>query len=327
MAKALFKTNRGRGFTAGVFHLGFFGGKRGSFKRQVIDGDTIGVATDGNFSIRFLGIDTPEKSLYWPETDSFAQTDDERFVALLSDPFGSDQAPIENFSAALRDHLLSKASPEAAANHHELGTQAERALENLIIADANELDQSEDEFEFFLAFAYEAIDGFARLLCYVHPSQPDAPASERKPSYNERMLTNGAAAPYFIFPNVDPFRSRGSVIDAAAAAVSPQNILQNAPRLRDARAAVRAAREAGEGIFGATPPLGFEPFELRFLTRRSAPSRWLIDLSGDEKVLRHPQTYFAIPNVEDRLFIPAEFVPLFELSGWAVDAPPSDLVG
>jgi hypothetical protein len=58
------------------------------------------------------------------------------------------------------------------------------------------------------------------------------------------------------------------------------------------------------------------PFELRFLARRSPPDRWVIDLSADDDRLHPPQSYIAIPNAEDRLFLPAEYVPLFVENGW-----------
>jgi hypothetical protein len=45
------------------------------------------------------------------------------------------------------------------------------------------------------------------------------------------------------------------------------------------------------------------------------PDRWVIDLSKEEDVLL-PQHYHAIPFPENRLFVPAEFVPLFLEHGW-----------
>jgi hypothetical protein len=55
---------------------------------------------------------------------------------------------------------------------------------------------------------------------------------------------------------------------------------------------------------------------LRFLAQRRTPDRWVIDLGSDEPILRMPQQYFTIANVEDRLFVPADFLPLFEKAGW-----------
>ena len=60
-----------------------------------------------------------------------------------------------------------------------------------------------------------------------------------------------------------------------------------------------------------------EPFELRFLSRQKAPNRWVIDLSNTAtNTLMHPTNYYTIPNSEDRLFIPSEYVPLFVEKGW-----------
>jgi hypothetical protein len=48
----------------------------------------------------------------------------------------------------------------------------------------------------------------------------------------------------------------------------------------------------------------------------SRPTRWVIDLAGDGDRLIPPQRYHTIANPEDRLFIPAEYVPLFIDRGW-----------
>jgi hypothetical protein len=36
-------------------------------------------------------------------------------------------------------------------------------------------------------------------------------------------------------------------------------------------------------------------------------------------VLLRPQSYFKIARPEDRLFVPAEFVPLFAARGWRLE--------
>jgi hypothetical protein len=46
----------------------------------------------------------------------------------------------------------------------------------------------------------------------------------------------------------------------------------------------------------------------------------VIDLSKNDDVLIKPQEYYTIPNVEDRLFIPEEYVPLFVEAGWKKQA-------
>lgn len=57
-------------------------------------------------------------------------------------------------------------------------------------------------------------------------------------------------------------------------------------------------------------------FEVRFPLRRRLPVRWVIDLSKNDDHLISPQEYYAVANLEDRLYIPAEFVPLFREAGW-----------
>jgi hypothetical protein len=59
------------------------------------------------------------------------------------------------------------------------------------------------------------------------------------------------------------------------------------------------------------------PFELRFLAQRRAPNRWVIDLSQSDNHLLHPQEY-TIPNPEDRLYIPEEYLLLFKSKGWRI---------
>ena len=89
--------------------------------------------------------------------------------------------------------------------------------------------------------------------------------------------------------------------------------------MRKARDAVKLARANGLGAFDPADPLRFEAFEVRFLGRGEVPIRAVIDLSRDDTVILRPQSYFKIPNPEDRLFIPGEFVPLFAAKGWRLE--------
>ena len=89
--------------------------------------------------------------------------------------------------------------------------------------------------------------------------------------------------------------------------------------LKFARAAVKQARANGVGVFDPADPLRFAAFEIRFLGRAEVPIRAVIDLSKDDSVILRPQSYFKIPNAEDRLFIPGEFVPLFAARGWQLE--------
>ena len=42
----------------------------------------------------------------------------------------------------------------------------------------------------------------------------------------------------------------------------------------------------------------------------------MIDLGRNDDTLIPPQGYFQVANPEDRLFVPAEYVPLFVEAGW-----------
>jgi hypothetical protein len=75
-------------------------------------------------------------------------------------------------------------------------------------------------------------------------------------------------------------------------------------------------RRVSLGLFERADPLRLLPFELRFLARRAAPERWVIDLGRNYDTLIGPQTYFQVADPVDRLFIPAEYVPLFVEKGW-----------
>ncbi len=137
-------------------------------------------------------------------------------------------------------------------------------------------------------------------------------------TYNERMLAKGEAAPYFIWPNLDPFKKQPSLVDAVPQPAK-MTAIAGSGRLGDARGSFANARGAKIGIFGAEP-LRLQPFELRFIAQRRAPDRWVIDMSKDDGKLLRPVDYHAIPHEEDRLFIPSEYVSLFELKGWVKSA-------
>lgn len=118
-----------------------------------------------------------------------------------------------------------------------------------------ELGQDRETFKFFLAFASEVMDGYGRFLGYLHPHQQTPP---RKLSYNERMLGQGWATLYFIWPNLDPYRRQTSPVDAVPqpGSVSPEGVAAAAKQpLDDARASVRNARDHQLGIWDKTNPL------------------------------------------------------------------------
>ncbi len=316
MAKAI--EQLGSGLTVGHATLGLYGDGIGSVKQQVHDGDTVNVRAAGNFGVRLLGVDAPEISFTLPPEDRFAQLSDARWEEFLSDPFAEDLPSFDPpLDPGLLEHLRERTGPGVATNHHEHASAAEDALEAEILGDMEALGQTKEEFGFFLAFAYEVIDGYGRFLCFINREQPDANEPEPRPkSYNERLLAAGMVSPYIIWPNVDPFLKEGTV---AAAVVAPGGAAELAGAdnsLGRARGSVRAAREGRFGIFDAEDPLRLEPFEVRYLSRRRPPDRWVIDLSDDGDFLIPPQEYHTVPDAEDRLFVPEEYVPLFVEAGW-----------
>ena len=91
--------------------------------------------------------------------------------------------------------------------------------------------------------------------------------------------------------------------------------INKSKRLRDARNFVKKAREMEIGIFDKDNPLLLSPSELRYLARRALPDRYVLDMSKARPKLIPPR-YHEIGNIEDRLFIPEEYVPLFKERGY-----------
>jgi hypothetical protein len=322
VAKAIFTLPSG--LKVGRAVLGARGDVPGSVRQQTYDGDTVIVDLDGTLGLRFLGVDAPEVSFTLPGGMTFVSVADERWTAFLASPFAAEYGPFEPpLEPALEAHLLAAVGPDAAPNHARLAEEAERALESLVLDDIDALGQTAETFRFFCAFATEVMDVYARLLCYLNRNQPDEDSPEARPkSYNERLLALGQVLPYFIWPNVDPYRRQERLVAAVPrpGSMSPENTGSGDRRaLDDARASVKEARAAGLGVFAPADPLLVFPFELRFLSRRSPPDRWVIDLAAGDDLLRRPQSYHEIANPEDRLFVPEEYVPLFATKGWRTE--------
>ena len=304
------------GLTIGTFGLGARGGVAGSVKQEVHDGDTVIVRATDNFGFRFLGVDAPEISFTLPGQQSFTGLADPRWEQFLTDPLATWAGPI--LEQGLRTHLAGSVGAGTALNHHRHAASAEDALEAEIAADLQALGKTADEFRFFVAFAEQVMDRYGRLLAYINRDQPDEQVpGPRPPTYNERLLQGGLVVPYFIWPNLDPFLDpKKSTVEKVVQPGAAPQLNQRSPKLAAARAAIGQSRQQATGIFAAGDPLRLMPFELRFLARGAAPDRWVIDLTKANDVLIPPQRYHTIPNVEDRLFIPAEYVPLFESKGW-----------
>jgi hypothetical protein len=257
------------GLTVGHAALGFRSGVTGSVRQQVHDGDTINVRAIGNFGVRFLGVDAPEISFNLPGEKRFTSLSHPKWEAVLSDPFADDDFQSE-LTPGLLDYLQAKVGPGAATNHYEHAQAAEEALEQEVLNDLQALGQSEEEFRFFLAFAHEIVDRYGRLLCFINREQ----LQELRPlSYNERLLQTAKVSPYFIWPNINPFRKEMSKVAAVIPPGAASDKADEDKSLRLARQWVREARQKKAGVFDTGNPLRLQPFEIRYLAQRRPPNR------------------------------------------------------
>jgi endonuclease YncB( thermonuclease family) len=306
------------GLVSGHLRLGARGGVAGSIRQQVHDGDTIVVEADGNLGVRFLGVDAPEISFQLPGATAFTGLSDPRWEAFLRNPFTPSLPQFDPpLDERLRKYLRQRVGPGTALNHHRHASAAEVALEGEVTRDAKELNQSPGDFRFFMAFAYELVDRYGRLLGYINREQiDDKKPTPRPPSYNERLLKAGLVVPYFIWPNINPFRKQKRLDLAVPNPGSGWRTARDEPTLKQAREWTQSAREAKIGVYAPGDGLRLQPFEVRFLARRTPPDRWLANLAKDEAVLIPPQEYFTVPHAEDRLFVPTEYLALFEKAGW-----------
>lgn len=284
---------------------------------SVADGDTVGTHLLGSGSVRFLGIDSPEKSFEHPLGGSQA-LNGAQWKTYLTNPFANGY-PANLLEPGLASHLQARFSQTAAANHHKHAVSAGDSLKQLIQSDATAMGQTLDQFQYFVSFSYEVFDRYGRFLAFLNRNQPNANVPGPRPrTYNERQLQAGRAMPFFIWPNVDPFRAFDTIADAVLRPGTANTIAETGD-LKRARDFVKNARAAQIGVFENADPLRFEAFEIRYLGRKELPTRAVIDLSKNDDVMLRPQSYFTIPNAEDRLFVPPEFVPLFAAKGWKLE--------
>ncbi len=344
-----------KGLTVGYAGLSFTrNSEHKSIKAAVSDGDTVGIGVFGNLSTRFIGIDTPEKSFHLLKSRTsqdgstytgFISLDNEKWANFLANPFTmntssyleeANDLPPFGLNAGLYEYLKGNLVTESALNHRLHANAATWHLEALITEDQESLldsngekvFKSPDELAFFLAFASQIMDGYGRLLCVLKPDEADPPAAGRSESYNLRMLKDGKAGPYFIWPNIDPWRKQEFILNAVIER-GKAHLLTKQGTLKKAREYVQSARAASKGVFGnvidgqnQSGPLRLMPNEIRYLAARRPPSRYVIDLGENTPwpdTLLHPENYHLIGNLEDRLYIPAEYVPLFvERENWKV---------
>ena len=322
MANALgtFKNSEGRITKKGLFQFGIADDIHGTTEKIVHDGDTVSLNTNLNFSTRFLGIDTPEVSLAIRKDGGGPKLDKPAWTNFFASGEWKNNFPI---SPALLNHLVMRFGDgtKVALNHNKHATNATNALRALINADMALAGKNKDTFKFFVIFGYEALDVYARFLCYLSADENNFTPPQRPLTYNEQQLANGMAAPFFIYPNIQPFLNIDPFDKAITKPIGFWTQINKAKRLQDARKFVSDARTAKIGIFDAAAPLILLPYELRYIARKNGkgPDRFVIDLgqSGSNVILK-PEKYFKIKNYEDRLFIPKEFVPLFTTSGWVI---------
>ncbi|MCS7035532.1 MAG: hypothetical protein RMJ33_10660 [Saprospiraceae bacterium] len=311
------------GFKIGSSVPGYYGSRVGSLRQLVHDGDTINVRLPDNIGLRFLGIDSPEVSFPLPGSSAFVALRNPRWAEFFAS--GKWRKNL-NLPGHLLEHLKARIqdSAEIAHNHARHAERAERSLEAALQTDFEQSNRPLEEYRLFMAFAYEFLDATGRLLGYLHADEHNfSDAAKAKQitalSYNERQLAAGTALPYFIWPNIQPFLRLNPF---AYENLRPEQFwknVQGSARLKKARRSVQAARKAGLGVFDPSDPLLLEPFELRFISRRRLPARLLIDLSQPGTNYLLPlEHYYRIPHAEDRLFVPADFRPLFEHAGWSV---------
>lgn len=323
MAKKVFKPTKAlevKGvLRMGHFKFGMRNNTHGTTKQEVHDGDTVGQNTSLNFSTRFLGIDAPEVSFTIRTANTFVPVGDSKWNTFWTTGAWQN-TPLK---PALLNHLAGRIGngTQVAANHAALAAAARQELIDLIDADMAASGKDKEGFWFFQAFAYEFLDQYGRMLCYLHPERANfaQPKKAGNLSYNERLLASGAVAPYFIFPNIQPFMN---IQPFDATNLNPAGFwkaINGAKKLQAARKSVATARTKKLGIFGAQKPLILLPYELRFIARMGSkgPDRYVIDLgqNGTNAILA-PDKYYSIPKLEDRLFVPKEFAALFLLNGW-----------
>lgn len=319
--KALWVANGG--LKMGSAKLGLHGNKTGSIKQNVHDGDTSNVILDRNLGVRLLGIDTPEISFEFPGSRTFIALSSTKWDVLFTS--GAWKQGLMLDAGLLRDLEQRIGNGIGVAkNHADHAEAAQQSLETIMEADLLESGKPKEEFRQFMAFAHEFLDSYGRLLCYLnsdsenYPDPPIASAIKRW-SYNERQLMSGWAVPYFIWPNVQPFLNQQPFNRNH---VSPEGFwsrIKSSSKLNTARAAVALARSQGIGVFNPINPLRVMPFELRFISRKKGPERYVInlqDIGGNQ--LLNPAQYYTIANPEDRLHIPPEYLPIFLAFGWKV---------
>jgi len=162
----------------------------------------------------------------------------------------------------LKKYLEKKLSNKTIQVHKELGLKGREYLESIL------------EKELVMSFEKEVFDKYGRAL--VNLSGKD------QETYNLKLVREGHAIPYFIYPN----------------AVSPNEYGRfQYHNIKEYREALWNAQKKRKNIWKYANTL--IPMELRFLTRRDSPGKYCADIQND--LLYSPQYYFKVA-IENRLF-------------------------
>ena len=165
---------------------------------------------------------------------------------------------------SLRSYLRPRITDESVEIHKNLGIAARYYLESIL------------EEELTASFGREILDRYGRPLTYLS-------TRDSQESFNLRLIREGWAIPYFIYPNAGSPTEDGE---------------WNYETITTVQDAALEARENNFGIWNHIH-MTLIPMELRFLTRREPPSKYCADIQND--LLYPPQQYFKIP-IENRLF-------------------------
>jgi hypothetical protein len=279
-----------------------------------IDGDTIVARIEGNVGLCLLGVDAPELALPLPGSEAFVATNHADWEAFLADPFAASLPPLP-LAPALRENLIQRIGKGCGANHYDHALAASRGLAAEIAADLAATGKRPQDFRFRVLFEREMMDTYGRLLGWISIQDEEW----HPPTYNHRMMLKSLALPYYIWPNISPFRHEPSLRAAVPAPGTAAQLAEEDMKLARSRAWFQSNREAGVGVFDHEDPLRLHPFEMRYLSQRRVPDRWVIDLSRSDDTLLHPQRYHEIPNPEDRLFVPDDYLELFLAKGWRTE--------
>jgi len=219
-------------------------GHAGNAKAQCFDGDSPYISGNcENVLVRLLGIDAYE-------------------VRGLSLYYLKKNGFLNRIDPELKKYLEKKLSNRSIQIHKELGYAARDYLESIL----------EEDLE--MSFDKEVFDRYGRALVYL--------SGKDQETYNLKLVREGHAIPYFIYPN----------------AISPNEYGRfQYHNIKKFREAMWEAQEKRKNIWKHKNTL--IPMELRFLTRRDPPGKYCADVEND--LLYSPQHYFKV-NTENRLF-------------------------